>query len=193
MRKRIRLGLFVALLLAAAVLALVADATFSVGRDLESPQLTVAEPSGLRVRIADSLLGAGDDRELRELLRRFAQTRAPGTPAVAALEEHGELEAKLARLVASGDDPARRSLAANLNGILLYEHAGLDPSSEARFLELSLGSFREAAKLNPDNVDAKVNLELLAALLRERQGQLGGRSGSSGDSGAGSSSEGSGY
>ena len=191
---RIRLALAVVVLLAAAAAAaLLADAVFSVERHVEARTLAARQPSGLRFRIAGSLLGTGDEQDLRDVLRRVVETQRPGVSPAVALEEHGELEARLGTVAASGADAKRRSQAANLSGVLLYEHAALDPSSTSRYLELSLGSFRQAVKLDPGNVDAKVNLELLAALLRERQGRHGGESGSIGDEGASASPEGSGY
>jgi hypothetical protein len=191
---RTRLVALAAILLAGAVLlALLADAVFSAKRDLTRPAVAADQHPGLRLRIADSLLGVNDDREYRAALLLFASTRLPGIPRDAALAEHGKLEAMLTKLAATGGDAARASRAANLNGILLYEHAGLDPAGAERYLELSLGSFRQAVELDPGNVDAKVNLELLAALLRAKQGRLGGQSGGSGSSGAGASPEGSGY
>ena len=194
MAVRLRLVALAALGLAvAAVLALVADAVFAVERDLKSPTAAVHPSPGLRSRVAVSLIGAGDDRELRAALLLVEQSRLPGASRQAALALHGEAEARLSELAREGGDPVRRAQAANLSGILLYEDALLDPPSAARYLELSLGAFREAVKLDPANEDAKVNLELVAGVLREREERVAGQEGSAGDGGAGSSPEGSGY
>ena len=196
MGPRIRFVFFVLVaLVAAAVLALLADGVFSVERSMSRPpEAGSDQPSrALRVRVAESLLGTSDDRRFQEALGLFAQTRASTAAADLALAQRGELEVTLTELVSGDGGEARRARAANLKGVLLYEDSTLDQASAERYLELALASFREAARLDPENEDAKANLELLVNVLRERRGELEGRAGSSGSSGAGAAPEGSGY
>lgn len=184
-------------LAAATVLALLADAVFATERSLarnDAQALAAAADEGepsLRFRIAESMLGAGGDRELQETLGLY-RTRESGLSGPEALAQNAVIEAKLA-VLAAGGDPDIRSAAANLNGVLLVEDAQADRRSSLRFLQLALERFRAAVTLDPENEEAKANLELLVALLERRTSGLGREGGSQGSTGAGSSPEGSGY
>jgi hypothetical protein len=188
-------------LAAAAALALLADAVFSVDRNIRSADARLAaglpleppESEGFRFRAAETLLGAADDRDYREALALLQRNQPVGSPEET-LALHGLLEARLGSLARDGGSPQLRSSAANVNGILLYEDARLDRRSAIRYFELSLGAFREAVRHDPENEDAKYNLELLVRLIQEQQQQPGReRSGDTGSTGAGVSPEGSGY
>ncbi len=159
-----------AALVAAAGLAVLARSAFAVERELraEDARLLAGEPGrprGLASRLAETMLGVGDDRSLREALRLVASSRTPGTPVAGVLERHGEAFVRLDALARSGGDPVRRAHAANLAGLLALEDAALDRGSRGRFLELGLDAFRLAVLTDPANEDAKYNLELVLALL----------------------------
>lgn len=203
MRRGVLTGAVVlALLAAAAVLALLADSVLAVGDDLETRADRLAQPgpppeapseSGLRLRVARSLVGAEGDLELLSALERFDRSRQAALTSEEQLEAHGELEADLTRLAREGDDLEQRSRAANLNGVLLVEDARLDRSSASRFLQLGLESFRQAVTLDPANDEAKANLELLVGLLTAGEGSIGQDSGNEGAAGAGASPGTTGY
>jgi hypothetical protein len=188
-------------LVAAAGLALLARSVFAIERDLRAEDarllagdLETSPRGGLAARLAERLLGVEDDRSLREALRLVESSRRPGTSVRSVLERHGEAVVRLDVLARSGDDPARRSQAATLAGLLALEDSALDPGSRGRFLELGLDAFRLAVLTDPGNEDAKYNLELVLARLTgpaetrdpgEEQPAPEGRSAGSSDPGSG--------
>ena len=180
---RARIVLSAALLVLAAALALLANGVFA------------AEDGGggaLHVRAAESLLGSGDDRTLREAMALVAASRAQGTAPTRVLELHAEAEAELVRLVHEGGGTGLRSAAASLAGLLYLEDAGLDAKSAQRLRQLALESFRDAVRLDLGNDAAKFDLELLLNELGRQSGQKA-SGGLQGEVGAGAAPEGSGY
>lgn len=152
------------------------------------------------VGLSRALLGVADDVELRQALRaiRVAQLDEPtvSDPHVALLRNEA-----LARLeaVASGDDtPTRRSRAAGLLGVLGLARLVTETQDPAAAVEAAVLNFRRALALDPENDEAKFNLEL--ALQRSRGVQIteagGGADptpGGSGAEGAGAGDPGTGY
>jgi hypothetical protein len=147
-----------------------------------------------------ALLGARDDIELRQALRALRVARLDeatvSDPEVALLRN--EASARL-EAVASGDDaPSRRSRAAGLLGVLGLARLATETQDQAAALEAAVLNFRRALALDPDNDEAKFNLEL--ALQRARGVQIteagGGADpspGGSGAEGAGAGTPGTGY
>ena len=147
--------------------------------------------------VADTLLGVDDDRQFRSGVRFFrlsglrSQSRSIEQ---STFQQAAELE--LSRVARSGSSRRHRSAAANLRGVInLVEAATSDESGQ--LLQRSLTEFREALRLNPENDEAKYNLELVLQIGSENgpSGDEGG-GGSRGDSpasGAGAASAGSGY
>jgi hypothetical protein len=152
--------------------------------------------------LAPSLLGVEDDIELRRAVRalRLARLADPSVsvsdPQVAILRNAAQ--ARLDALVA-GDGLARdRSRAAGLLGVLGLARLASETQDRAVLLAATVANLQLAIALDPENADAKYNLEL--ALQRARGIQLtegaGGQNpspGGTGSSGAGAGDPGSGY
>ena len=196
MRAGRRFALLVVLaLVAAAALALLANAVFAVEADFARPDGRVPSERGLRSRLAEGILGARDDRSFREAVALIEASREPGVGVRDVLERHGEAVVRLTLLARGGDDLARRSRAANLVGVLAFEDAALNPESAARYRELGLDALRRSVALDPGNEEAKFNLELVLAHPADSRPSpsAGDRSGRHGSTSAGSSPAGSGY
>jgi tetratricopeptide (TPR) repeat protein len=197
-------------LVAAGLLALVADDVrdwperFRAG-DLSFRAASVApdpwHAPDRRLHLPARLLGVDDDLALRralQLVRRSHDVDSPNADAWALLRLQGQAESALAAVERSEPDPARRSLAANLLGLLLYEDSLTARTSGQEFRARSVEAFRRAIRLDPENADAKFNLELLFVQLPPRaERRRGGRGGTQdpqqGASGAGVSPTGEGY
>ena len=95
-------------------------------------------------------------------------------------------------------DPARRSRALNLIGVIGFQSSLTDARDQEAFIADAVAAFQTAIELDPENREAKANLEL--ALQRGRTIQPtesgGGPNpspGGSGAKGAGAGDPGSGY
>jgi hypothetical protein len=152
----------------------------------------------LPTHVSRSLLALGDDVAYRRAVQRFRVSRI-GQPAreQADVARKGRVESELARLDRGDVDARRRSLVANLQGVLAFEEARDDEGQRAVLLRRSLESFRRAIALDGRNDDAKYNLELVLRLLQQAENDSGpGAGGQRGDvrgSGAGAATSGSGY
>ncbi len=148
--------------------------------------------------LARRALSVEDDIAYRRAVQRFRLSR-PRSPQRdlndVALRSAAETE--LARAGRAQSDRRRRSQLANLRGALAFEEARSDEAQAALFLRRGLGEFREAARLDPDNEDARYNLELVLRLLQNVEGESGGGGGGQRSdtpaSGAGAASQGEGY
>jgi hypothetical protein len=151
---------------------------------------------------ATTLLGTEDDIELRRAIRAVRLARLDDTsvaisdPQVATLRNAAQ--ARLDALV-SGDGGAKeQSRAANLLGVLGLARLVTETQDRVALLSATVANFQLAIALDPDNDDAKYNLELV--LQRSRGIELaegaGGQNpspGGTGSSGAGAGDPGSGY
>lgn len=144
-----------------------------------------------------SILGLGDDVEIREAIDQFwkSEPREPLQVFTDVTRRTGA-ERRLAQLLETEDRPDRRSTLANLRGALLLEEARNSPVQRFVFVRRAIEQFQRAAELDRTNADAVFNLELALKLLRE----TGGGSAGTGDRraplpspGSGSSSSGSGF
>lgn len=206
-RRLLGFGAAVLLVAAAAVLAVLAvdvlrwrghlersDVAFSSGGASAMGDPDTRMPAGLVQR----MLAVDDDIAFRQALVRFRQSnprRPPRDLLDASLKSRAEAE--LARVGRTDPSAGRRSLVATLRGALAFEEARFGgPQSELQ-LRRSLAEFRQAIRLDESNEEAKYNIELVLALLRETQSDSGGESSTRrGDpvaSGAGAASAGSGY
>ena len=150
--------------------------------------------------VSRALLGVGDDMELRHALRAIRVARLDDAtvsePHVALLRN--EAQARL-EAVASGDHSrTRRSRAAGLLGVLGLARLATETQDPAAAVEAAVLNLRRALALDPENDEAKFNLEL--ALQRARGVQIteagGGADptpGGSGAEGAGAGDPGTGY
>lgn len=155
------------------------------------------ERTRLPGNVADTLLGVEDDRQFRSGVRFFrlsglrSQSRSIEQ---STFQQAAELE--LSRVARNDPSRWRRSAAANLRGVInLVEAATGDEPGQ--LLQRSLTEFKEALRLNPENDEAKYNLELVLQIASETGSSsdegAGGARGDSPASGAGAASSGSGY
>lgn len=154
--------------------------------------------------LADILLGTDDDVELRRAVRSVRLARlndssvSVSDPQVALLrnDAQGRLDAIVA---AEGRwTPEVRSRAAGLLGVIGLSRLVTETQDRVALLSATVANLQLAIALDPENDDAKYNLEL--ALQRSRGIQLtesaGGQNpspGGRGSSGAGAGDPGSGY
>jgi hypothetical protein len=107
----------------------------------------------------------------------------------------GDAEAALAA-VAADEDRSKSSQALNLLGILTFADATTGRRTAAP-VERSLAAFQNAVRLDPGNIAAKANLELLLRLLQARGQRIGPNPGpgprAGGRRGAGGGTPGRGY
>jgi hypothetical protein len=124
----------------------------------------------LPVRLGDDLLGIEDDvayRRALQLVRRLRSASASrGTVWVQLL---GRAQAALVGLEQRQDDAQGRSATANLLGIVYTESGAASGAAGADFRRAALTSWERAVRLDPQNVDAKFNLELMLSLVRREE------------------------
>ena len=149
---------------------------------------------------ARNMLGVDDDLAFRRAVRsvRLSRLEETTTYDTKVLLQRAEARARLEAIAAGGGDPARRSKAMTLLGVLLLATPVADAEEQAAALKAAVSNLQEAIALDPDNSDAKFNLEFA---LRQRRGGLSASSvgapnpsgSSSSTRGAATGSPGSGY
>jgi hypothetical protein len=147
---------------------------------------------------AEALLGVGDDVDFREALRTL---RLAGVAQAESSDPRLALRRSEARsliaAIAEGDaDRWRRSRAMTLLGVISFASALSDSQDQESLQRDALARFRGAIELEPENDEAKANLEL--ALRRDAEaGESGGGDdptpGGQGARGAGAGEAGGGY
>lgn len=160
--------------------------------DLWQPGQTI--PFGLGA----ALLGVEDDVRFREALRTL---RLAGVAQVESSDprlalRRSEARSLIAAIAESDSDPRRRSRAMTLLGAISFASALSDSQDQDALQRDALARFRGAIELEPDNDEAKANLEL--ALRRDAEaGESGGGDdptpGGQGARGAGAGEAGGGY
>ena len=151
---------------------------------------------------AETILGIEDDVALRRAVRSMRNARlddpraSVSDPRLALLRN--DAQARLDAIITNASDPKQRSTAAGLLGVLGLARLVSETQDRAALLSATVANLQLAIALDPENDDAKYNLEL--ALQRARGIQLtegaGGENptpGGSGSSGAGAGEPGSGY
>ena len=154
----------------------------------------------------ERLLGVRDDVAFREMLRVLRQSKlldlTVSDPTLAI--KRTELAERLESIVVHNPDPALRSRASSLLGVLAIVSwsstppQGTEQLDRSELLLAAVASFEQAIALDPENDDAKYNLQLM---LQRGQGLLpteasAGRNpspGGKGSRGAGAGAPGSGY
>lgn len=209
LRGRIRLGAAaVAVLAAAAVLALLANDTLRARTAFESGEAAfVAAPGDAAWTdtaatfggLGRGLLGLADDIRYRKALQLYATIAASTATfdnGASGSRARGAAETALADVERLDPDRRRAARAAVLLGALFFTEPSAragGPSSTDR----AIAEFTNAIHLDPANVAAKTDLELILRLLvahGEREGANPGSFGpSSSKKGAGSGSPGRGY
>ena len=109
------------------------------------------------------LLGLRDDVAHRRAVATFAQVQ-PGkvaitTPELEALRGKAQLQVTLQARVER--DERRRARQLNNLGILTIGRYSTDSQEATQILSRAVGSFHDAIELDPDNLDALRNLEIL--------------------------------
>jgi hypothetical protein len=125
-------------------------------------------PTGFTADVSERLLGLRDDMAFRRALALYRAVN-PNPEEQVQFQEDPELPAKRIRAqqaltaVAKNDpDPRIRSRATNMLGILTRTGpTPVDPNEERNMILTTIGLFRSAIKLDPNNADAKLNLELV--------------------------------
>jgi len=149
--------------------------------------------------LSEDALGIQRDLAFRHALRLFRVSRprvsVVTTPGLAIARS--QAQAALTEVLRTESDAHRRSVVANLLGVLSFTAGiGSRDLDASELLQAGIANFQTAVRLDPGNDDAKFNLEL--ALLKQRDdpvfSQHAGRP-SHGDqgSGAGTGDEGRGY
>jgi hypothetical protein len=149
--------------------------------------------------VGKSVAGVNDDLAYRTALREFARglPRSERASDTEIISQRGKAQEELAAIASGTQDPRLRAAASNLVGVLGFANAAIDPSQAPTYLTDSIARFREAIALDPNNADAKHNLELALARIgpaKRASGQSKPRTTRGGTgSGAGSGEPGSGY
>lgn len=151
--------------------------------------------------LATSLLGTGDDVDLRRAVRSVRLARLDDLVSVS--DPEGALlrnaaQVRLDAIVAGSSDPTQQSRAAGLLGVIGLSRLVTETQDRGAALSATAANLQLAIALDPSNDDAKYNLEFV--LQRSRGIQLtegaGGQNpspGGTGSSGAGAGDPGSGY
>jgi hypothetical protein len=141
-------------------------------------------------RVSRSLLAVDDDRALRQGVAAFRVAYRTGRGLDNGITRQRRRAAAETVLAAVHGSPAYESQAADLVGLLAASGSG------TRSLESSVASFQNAVRLDPSNVSAQFNLELLLHLLEAHGKRVGPGSATGprgGREGAGAGTPGSGY
>ena len=159
-------------------------------------QADTVVPFGLGERV----LGVKDDVAFREAVRalRLGQLDLGITSDPELALRRGEARARLQEIASQAGDRTRRSRATNLIGVIAFASSLSEARDQAAFVRDAAAAFQTAIELDPDNGEAKANLEL--ALQRGRAlepAEAGGgpnpSPGGAGAKGAGAGDPGSGY
>jgi hypothetical protein len=145
-------------------------------------------------------LGIQDDLAYRRAFRAFrlAHPEVPGVTDPTRIVFRNVATSELTEIALHGNDLHRRAAAANLLGVLSYSDALYDYAHQERWLANAARRFQQAIGFDPDNADAKYNLELTLTRARAIKFAEGGGGanptpGGKGSKGAGAGEPGSGY
>lgn len=148
---------------------------------------------------AGRMLGVGDDVAFRRGVRLFRVSA--GNPNLYLDSRfdpgRGRAQITLTRVAFSDEDGARRSRAENFLGVIAFGSALRDQSSRETFLVNATAAFQAAIRDDPENGEAKYNLELaliwLEAVDFDNSTSSGGRRRGGFGTTAGAGSSGTGY
>jgi hypothetical protein len=155
-----------------------------------------ALPSGA----AEWVLGTGDDLAFRQAVRalRLGRLDLGVTADPELVLSRGEARARLQQVATEDADRVRRSRATNLIGVIGFASSLTEARDQAAFIADATAAFQTAIELDPDNGEAKANLELSLQRGRALQPTEAGGGpnptpGGAGAKGAGAGDAGSGY
>jgi hypothetical protein len=123
---------------------------------------------------ARNMLGVDEDLAFRQAVRavRLAKLEEPTTSDTKVLLQRAEARERLEAIAVGSADPTRRSRAMTLLGVLLLATPVPNAEEQVAALKAAVTNLQEAIVLDPDNSDAKFNLEFA---LRQRRGGLSAR------------------
>jgi hypothetical protein len=149
-------------------------------------------------RLAERLLAVGDDVQARRAIQLFEQNRSVAERLDNAVEvTAGRAAAETAlAAVARGGGP-RAAQAGTLLGILAFHDLARGGGHDENQAEVAASAFANAVRADPEDANAKFDLELVLRSLAARGVRTGpsgdGGAGSAGHNGAGNGAPGSGY
>ena len=172
----------VVLLALAVAAALVARDAGAVRRDVARSDLTFLEGEPVYQRLwrlqttmpyPSRFFGLEDDLLYRHALRKYAaeDRRQEGRFNFSSPGLRAEAQAALSIAENSDLSPARRSVLANLEGLLSYDETLTNPLDASGLAAQALEHFLRAVKTDPTNLEAKYNLEYLLRLVDPNQNQ----------------------
>jgi hypothetical protein len=154
------------------------------------------DPGFLPGGAAVKAVGLEDDLRFRRAVWLYARANPSNTttylsPAQEALR--ASLEPKLIDASRSETDPRRRSRLLNLLGVVTMSRYAVDPGDRSNTVRAAIDAFTNAVNVDPDNADAKFNLEIVlrdffhqvAPASAPDRGRLGGRVAGVGRDGSG--------
>lgn len=139
-------------------------------RDLWHPSTRLpGDPAG-------AILGTGSTIAWRRALQYFWYSRIGSNPEIQmdAPTLRADAQDQLIAQLASAPTSQQRSDAANLLGVLVVTTpSGNDQTAITQILKRAANYFQTAIELDPSNVDAKQNLELVLRITKPGKGHLG--------------------
>jgi hypothetical protein len=136
----------------------------------ETPSLLPGDPAG-------ALLGTGDTMTTRhaEQLFWFSRLGADPQSTVDLPTLRARTQRDLNEMLTNGGSTRERSYAANLLGVLVITtpDLGTDRSGIEQLLRNAAGYFQRAIAIDPANVAAKQNLELVLRIKQPGKGRIG--------------------
>jgi hypothetical protein len=127
-----------------------------------SRQAGLWEGVGLAPGVVESLLALDDDLEYRRTMARFLRVE-PGKVEVFGPELEnlsGQVQLELTRGSAEDANPKRRAQYLNLLATMTLARFGSDQAETESTLRRAIHLLRSAVETDPQNADAKLNLEL---------------------------------
>jgi hypothetical protein len=154
------------------------------------------DPGFLPGDIASKAVGLEDDLRFRRAVWLYARAE-PGSLSTAITPEkealQASLEAKLIDATRAESDPRRRSQLLNLLALVAMTRYAVDPGDRSNIVREAIGNLTSAIEIDPDNAEAKFNLELIlrdffhqvAPAAAPDRGRLGGNVAGVGRDGSG--------
>ena len=144
-----------------------------------------------------TMLAVDDDLDYREAMRLFklARPRDQGVAQLNLPANRAQAEDVISRIAETEENDDRRSQLVNLLGVLALSRAAPDIAQSPELLDEAAATFKLALKDDPENEDAKANLELVLRVKRDQERQQSGEGAGPGrnKSKVGLSDTGSGY
>jgi hypothetical protein len=154
------------------------------------------DPGFLPADVASSAVGLDDDLRYRRAVWLYARSNPSNTSVYQTPEQEAlraSLEPRLIEASRAEPDSRRQSRLLNLLGIVAMSRYAVDPGDRSNTVRGAIGAFTNAVELDPDNADAKFNLEVVlrdffhqvAPSAAPDRGRLGGRVAGVGRDGSG--------